>query len=107
MNAPTYTASDFAVAFGDNYVPADGVTEGLLIPLNALHSCAEELGVLSVAANEQLVDFEMVLIRLSRRMELAAELGHGEIVAMAARVRALEAELAAKTAAQAKTEAAE
>ena len=52
MNAPTYTADDFAEAFGGNYGAPPGTSVGLVIPLNALHSCAEELNVLSLAANE-------------------------------------------------------
>ncbi len=93
MNARVYTASDFATAFGDNYA---GGPPGLMIPLNALHSCAEELNVLSLAADEQHVDFEIVIVRLARRMELAAELGHKEILALLARVAELETQLEAK-----------
>lgn len=95
MNARIYTADDFVEVFGDNYGAVNGATPGLMIPLNALHSAAEEIGVLSLAANEQHVDFEIVLIRLARRMELAAELGHVEILALVARVQQLEAKLAA------------
>ena len=93
MNAPAYSAADFAAAFGDNY---SGGAPGLMIPVNALFSCAEELSVLSLAANEQHVDFEIVLIRLARRMNLAAELGHGELLALLERVAELEAQLAVK-----------
>ena len=96
MNAPNYSASDLAAIFGDNYSPSGGVSAGALIPINALHSFSEELGVLSLAANEDHTDFEIVLIRMARRMGVAAELGHTEILAMAARIEELEAQLAAK-----------
>jgi len=95
VNAPVYTADDIATAFGDTY---SGKPAGLMIPLNALDSCARELDVLALAgaAEDGHVDFEMVLLCLSRRMKLAAEVGHKEIRALLAHVAELEGKLAEK-----------
>lgn len=90
MNALTFKAAEFSALFGDNYAEPPGISPGVMLPLNALHSCAEELNVLSIASSEDHRDFEITLIRLARRMEIAAEIGHKEMLSLLEHVQWLE-----------------
>ena len=101
MNARVYSAADFVEAFGNNYAEhIDASERAAWIPVNALWSTAKELSVLvsEIESDTPHRDLGMHFIWLSKRLEVAAEIGAAEIRALQARVKELEAKLAATNA---------